>query len=117
MVKDVPENSTVVGIPAGLWPLETNLRRDKVIQMPVWVQSNEKFEAYGQSKAIQDPLDEKLEVLLMRLKKAEEEISKSSKSKRLKTPIISKRVIPYLYLSILVCYYSRPKFSEDSVKR
>ena len=44
-------------------------------------QSNEKFEAYGQSKAIQDPLDEKLEVLLMRLKKAEEEISNLRKSK------------------------------------
>ena len=43
--------------------------------------SPEKFEAYGQSKAIQDPLDEKLEALQMRLQKAEEEISNLRKSK------------------------------------
>ncbi len=83
VVKDVPENSTVVGIPARIVASETESKgRESSPNTYFGVgQSNEKFEAYGQSKAIQDPLDEKLEVLLIRLKKAEEEISNLRKSK------------------------------------
>ncbi len=83
VVKDVPENSTVVGIPARIVAskIESMERQSNPNACFGVGQSNEKFEAYGQSKAIQDPLDEKLEVLLIRLKKAEEEISNLRKSK------------------------------------
>ena len=83
VVKNVPENSTVVGIPARIVASEAQSKEVKssLIHTIGIDQSNEKFEAYGQSKAIQDPIDEKLEVLLIRLKKAEEEISNLRKSK------------------------------------
>ena len=83
VVKNVPKNSTVVGIPARVVASETESKKAKGdLSANISIdQSTEKFEAYGQSKAIQDPLDEKLEVLLMRLKKAEEEISNLRKSK------------------------------------
>ena len=83
VVKNVPENSTVVGIPARVVASETEPKKTKSnLSASISTdKSPEKFEAYGQSKAIQDPLDEKLEVLLMRLKKAEEEIANLRKSK------------------------------------
>ena len=83
VTKNVPENSTVVGIPARVVASETESKKTKSdLSASISTdKSPEKFEAYGQSKAIQDPLDEKLEILLMRLKKAEEEISKLRKSK------------------------------------
>ncbi len=83
VVKNVPKNSTVVGIPARVVASETEYKKAKGdLSANISIDQNtEKFEAYGQSKAIQDPLDEKLEVLLMRLKKAEEEISNLRKSK------------------------------------
>ncbi len=83
VVKNVPENSTVVGIPARVVASETESKKAKDnLSANISIDQNiEKFEAYGQSKAIQDPLDEKLEVLLMRLKKAEEEIANLRKSK------------------------------------
>ena len=82
-IKNVPENSTVVGIPARVVASETESTKTKSnLSASISTdKSSEKFEAYGQSKAIQDPLDEKLEILLMRLKKAEEEISNLRKSK------------------------------------
>ena len=83
VVKNVPENSTVVGIPARIVASETDSKEGKSdLSASTGInQSNEKFEAYGQSQAIQDPLDQKLDVLRMRLKKVEEEISNLRRKK------------------------------------
>ncbi len=83
VIKNVPENSTVVGIPARIVASETNSKEGKSnLSASTGInQNNEKFEAYGQSQAIQDPLDQKLEVLQIRLKKAEEEISNLRRKK------------------------------------
>ena len=77
VVKDVPEGGTVVGIPARVVKLTSENEPSNLSSAspPDMKKMAEEFEAYGQSKAVSDPIDEKLDSLLNRLKKTETEIT------------------------------------------
>ena len=75
VVKEVPENSTVVGIPARV--VQPSVEKTEIGRLhPLEKRAKtDDFEAYGQSKAISDPVDEQLEALLARIEENEKEIS------------------------------------------
>ena len=75
VVKDVPENATVVGIPARIVKPKTNESTEKPSMMKD-TDSDAGFDAYGEGKGVSDdPVDELMSSLLERIKKHGDEIS------------------------------------------